>query len=104
MLLTPIGSADLTVTVPPVPQVLAGTQFSHGATVQNSGAEEATAAVFTASAATGLTIVNASAGDSGCTVTPSSATCSLGTIGGGAARSVTLTLLAPSPGSYDLAG
>jgi hypothetical protein len=83
-------------------QAYAGFQFTHSATARNDGADEATGVVFTATAEPGLAILAAEAGASSCSVSPSSATCALGAIGGGASRGITLTLNAPDPGAFDL--
>jgi hypothetical protein len=101
--LAPIGAADMTIALPPVPAVFAGTQFTHTATLRNDGADAATGVVFTATAQQGLAIGGADAGGEACTVSASSATCSLGSVGGGASRAVVLTMSAPAPGTFNLA-
>jgi hypothetical protein len=100
--LTRIGPADMRVTLLQSTQVFAGNSFSPTVSVENDGADEATGVVFTATAEPGLAIESAAAAGASCTVSPSSATCALGTVGGGAARSVTLTLRAAAPGTFDL--
>lgn len=100
--LTRIGPADMRVMLPQATQVFAGVSFAQTASVENDGADEATGVVFTATAGPGLAIESAAAGGASCTVSPSSATCALGAVGGGAARNVTLTLRAAAPGTFDL--
>jgi len=102
--LTPLGPPDVAVALPQPPQAFAGFPFTHSATVRNDGANEATQVVFTATTKPGLAIVTAEAGGASCTVAPSTATCALGAVGGGSARSVTLSMLAADPGSFELTG
>ncbi len=100
--LTRIGPADMRVTLTQPAQAFAGLSFLQTASVENDGADEATGVVFTATAAPGLTIEAAQAGGVSCTVSPSSANCPLGAVGGGAARGVTLTLRAAAAGTFAL--
>jgi hypothetical protein len=101
--LTPIGPANVTVTLPqPAQNALATVSFNHTATVRNTGVDPAAGVTFAASAEPGLQIVAADAGGASCTVAASSATCALGAVGGGASRAVTLTLRAASAGTFDL--
>jgi hypothetical protein len=103
--LTPIGPANVTVTLlQPAQDVLAGVAFSHATTVRNQGADPATGVTFGATTEQGLDIVAIDAGGASCTVASNAASCALGTVGGGASRSVTLTLRAPSAGTFDLTG
>jgi hypothetical protein len=101
--LTPLGPADLSLTLaePPAP-AHAGISFNQAATVTNLGADPTSTVVFTATAAPGLEILSATSGAASCTVTVASASCALGTIGGGGSRGVTLALRAPAPGSFNL--
>jgi hypothetical protein len=102
--LTPLGPADLALTLaPPLGPAHAGATFSQAATIRNLGADPATSVVFNATAATGLEVLSASSGAASCSSTATSASCALGTIGGGGSRGVTLTLRAQAPGSYNLA-
>jgi hypothetical protein len=101
--LTRIGPADLRVTLPQPAQAYAGVSFAQTASVANEGADEATGVVLTATADAGLAIEAADAGGASCTVAPSSASCALGAVGGGASRNVTLTLRAAAPGAFELA-
>jgi hypothetical protein len=71
-------------------------------TVVNEGADAAVNVTFGASTDPGLTIVAADAGASSCAVQQASASCALGTVGGGAARTVALTLRAANVGTFDL--
>ncbi len=100
--LTRIGPADMSVTMPQPAQAFAGVSFAQTAAVENDGADEATDVVLTATADPGLTIEAAGAGGASCTVTPSSAACPLGSVAGGASRSVELTLRAGDPGTFEL--
>jgi hypothetical protein len=101
--LTPLGPADAAVTLAQPPAAAhAGVTFDQAATIRNIGADATTNVVFNATTATGLDVLSASAGGASCSVTTTSASCALGTIGGGGSRGVTLTLRAPAPGSYDL--
>jgi metallopeptidase family M12-like protein/uncharacterized protein DUF11 len=101
--LTPIGPADLSLLLSQPPQpAYAGTSFTETATVVNLGADPATNVVFTATAAVGLDVTAVDAGGASCVVTASSASCPLGTIAGSSSRTVTLTLRAAAPGSYNV--
>jgi hypothetical protein len=103
--LTPIGPADLALMLAQPPQpAQAGVSFNEVATIANLGIDPATNVVFTATAAPGLEVLSADAGGASCSITVSSASCTLGTIGGSTSRGVTLALRAPTPGSYNLAG
>jgi hypothetical protein len=103
--LTPIGPANVTLTLPQQAQnALAGIAFDHTATVLNVGADAATGVTFTANGAPGLEVVAAQASAATCTVAQPTATCALGTVGGGASRAVTLTLRAAGVGAYTLTG
>jgi hypothetical protein len=101
--LTPIGAANVTVTLPqPAQNALAGVSFTHTATVSNTGADAAAGVTFTADAEQGLQIVAADAGGASCALAATSATCALGALTGGASRDVALTLRAASVGTFDL--
>jgi hypothetical protein len=102
MCLTRIGPADMSVTLPQPEQAFAGVSFGEIATLDNDGADEAAGVVFTATAGAGLAIEAAEAGGASCAVAPSSASCSVGAVGGGASRAVTLTLRAAAPGTFEL--
>ena len=99
--LTPIGPANVTVTVPQPQNALAGASFSQTATVRNDGADPATGVTFSATTEQGLEIVAIDAGGANCTVGASSASCTLGALGSGTSRTLTLTLRAQSPGAFD---
>jgi hypothetical protein len=102
--LTPLGPADVAVTLAQPPQPAhAGVTFSQVATIRNLGADPTTNVVFNATTATGLDVLSANSGATSCSTTATSASCALGTVGGGGSRGVTLTLRAPAPGSYNLA-
>ena len=102
--LTPIGPANVTVTLaPPADEIYAGIAFTQIATVRNEGADSSTGVTFTATAEPNLTIVAAEAGGASCAASQSSAACALGSIGGGAARGVTLTLRSDDVGTFELA-
>jgi hypothetical protein len=93
----------MAVTLPQVAQsALAGVQFNHTVTLVNEGADEATGVSFAATTEGALSIVAANAGASSCTVASQSATCPLGSVGGGASRTVTLTLRSASVGTFNL--
>jgi hypothetical protein len=101
--LTPIGAANMAVTLPPRAQPAhAGVSFNHAVTVVNQGADAATNVTVAANTESGLTIVAADAGASSCAVQQTSASCALGTVSGGAARTVALTLRAANVGTFDL--
>ncbi len=102
--LTPIGAANVAVTWAQPVDALAGVAFELAATARNDGVEEANGVTFAAATKQGLEIVAIDAGDASCTVAALAASCSLGTVGGGAARSLTLTLRAQSAGAFDLTG
>jgi len=102
--LAPVGPPDMAVELAQPPQAFAGAQFTHSATIRNHGRDEATQVAFTATAAPGLAILTAEAGGAACTVSPSSASCAFGAVGGGGARSVTLSMQAGAPGSFSLTG
>jgi hypothetical protein len=102
--LTPLGPADLALRLARPPQPAhANVSFNQTATVTNLGADPTTNVVFNATATPGLEILSATSGTASCTVTPASASCALGTIGGGGSRGIALALRAPAPGSYSLA-
>jgi hypothetical protein len=102
--LAPLGPANVAVTLAPPPAELhAGVSFAQTATVRNDGADAATSVTFTATAEHGLAIVAADSGGAGCTTSPSTATCTLGSVSGGGARGVTLTLRADDAGTFGLA-
>ena len=102
--LTPLGPADVSVTLAQPPQPAhAGVTFSQAATIRNLGADPTTNVVFNATTATGLDVLSANSGATSCSITATSASCALGTVGGGGSRGVTLTLRALLPGSYNLA-
>jgi hypothetical protein len=98
-----IGPPDMSVTLAQPAQAFAGISVAQTATVDNEGADEATGVVFTATAEAGLAIEAAEAGGAICTVAPSSASCPLDAIAGGASRGVTLTLRAEAAGTFELA-
>jgi len=101
--LTPIGPASVTVTfAAPAGESFAGIAFTRNATVLNEGADTATGVTFTATAEPGLAIVAAEAGGASCTASQSEAACELGSLGGGAARGVALTLRSASVGTFGL--
>ncbi len=101
--LTPIGPANVTVSLPqPADNALAGVSFTHVATVGNTGADPAAGVTFRADAEQGLQIVAADAGGASCTLASTSANCALGSLSGSTSRNVTLTLRAASPGTFDL--
>ena len=101
--LTPIGPANVTVFLAqPAQNPLAGVSFGQTATVRNVGADPANGVAFTTTTETGLQIVAADAGGASCNLATTSASCSLGTIGAGASRAVTLTLRAATAGAFDL--
>jgi hypothetical protein len=103
--LTPIGAADVAVALAQPPQnALAGVSFNHTATVRNDGADAATGVTFAATTEQGLELVAVNTGGASCTIGANAASCELGSIGGGAARTVTLTLRAQRAGSFDLTG
>ncbi len=100
--LTRIGPADMRVALLPAGQVFAGVSFVRTARIENDGADEATGVVFTATTESGLTIEAAEAPGASCTVLPGSASCAMGSVGGGATRAATLTLRAAAPGTFEL--
>jgi uncharacterized repeat protein (TIGR01451 family) len=102
--LTPIGPANVAVTLPQPAQALAGEPFVYTATVRNDGADAATGVTFTAATEQGLDVVAVDAAGASCTVGSNTASCALGAVSGGAARAVTLTLRAAAAGSFDLTG
>ncbi len=100
--LTPLGPANMAVTLPQVPQMQGGVSSTHTVTMANRGADEATGVSFAATAEAPLTIVAADAGASSCTVAAQSASCTFGTVGSGASRTVALTLRSASAGTFAL--
>jgi hypothetical protein len=101
--LTPIGPANVVVTLPqPAQAALAAVAFDHTATVHNDGVDPASGVTFAAASEQGLEIVAVDAGGPSCSLAANEAHCSLGTVNGGVAHSVTLTLRAPSPGVFAL--
>jgi hypothetical protein len=102
--LTPIGAADLALMLAqPLEAALAGVSFDEAATIANLGVDPAANVVFNATAVPGLEVLSADAGGASCSITSSSASCTLGTITGSTSRGVTLALRAAVPGSYTLA-
>ena len=102
--LTPIGPADMAVTLAqPRKTPLAGVSFSQTATVATTARTRRPASSSRRPPRAGLTIVAADAGGASCTVAASSATCALGTVGGGASRGVTSDACARRrAGTFDL--
>ncbi len=101
--LTLLGPPDLALTLAqPLEPAHANVTFGQAATIRNLGADPSTNVVFNATAVPGLEILSAASGAASCNVTGASASCALGTVGGGSSRGVTLTLRAPAPGSYNL--
>lgn len=102
--LSPIGPADLAVTLPRQTQTaLAGASFSQAISIVNQGADTASGVALEATTEPGLGIVAVESGGANCTVAAGTASCALGAIEGGAARGVTLTLRAQAPGTFDVA-
>jgi MYXO-CTERM domain-containing protein len=100
--LEPIGSVDVGVAMPAAAAAVTGVALTHTAVVTSLGSDVASNVAFTATAAAGLEILAADAGAASCTVTPLSATCALGTLSGGAARNVALTLRPLLAGAFAL--
>lgn len=98
--LTPIGPAELTVSTPELARtVYAGIAFDYPLTVANRGVEPATGTSLTMTLENGLA---ATAAGTGCAIASQTVTCTLDTVNGGTARDLALTLLASTPGSYDI--
>jgi hypothetical protein len=101
--LTPIGAPDLRVTIAePTRNVFAGVSFSYALTVTNLGVEPATASSLTSTVGGSLELLGATAGAVTCNVAGQSATCDLGTIGGGSSQGVSLMLRAPAVGTFSV--
>lgn len=101
--LTPIDPVNLAVTTTPTARdALASIAFDHVFTVTNLGSDAAANANVAVVVDTGLELSSASSSSGACTVAGQTATCSLGAIGGGAARTVALSLRGAQVGRYDV--
>jgi len=101
--LTPIGAANMALSLPQPSQALpVGASFDRTATVTNLGVDTATNVTFTANSAPGLTILGAAALGASCVAAANTASCTLGAVAGGVSRDVTLTLRAATAGTFAL--